>query len=149
MSRRRLGFTVAAFAVALLLTAALAARTFPLLQESQQGILQGVQEGAPPEEPQVYEMGNPQIKPPKLIEQVNPIYPDEAKERGIQGRVVLSVVIDERGQVIRPKVLKSADPSLSVAAIEAVSQWRYESPVLDGQPVRVRWVITINFSLGR
>lgn len=149
MSRRRLRITVAALTVALLLTAALAARAFPLLQEPQQDPLQGVHEGSLPEEPPVYGMGNPQIRPPKLIEQVNPVYPEEAKEKGIQGRVVLSVTIDERGQVVRPKVLQSVDPTLSVAAIEAVSQWRFETPMLEGQPVRVRWVITINFSLDR
>jgi len=39
------------------------------------------------------------------------------------------------------------NPDLARAAVEAVSQWRYQSTLLNGEPVEVDTTITINFTL--
>ena len=53
-------------------------------------------------------------------------YPAEAKEKGIQGRVIVQFVVDEKGKVTSPKIVRSVDPSLDAEAlrlIENMPQW--------------------------
>ena len=96
-----------------------------------------------PDEHGVYPMGS--IPPPKMLKQVTPDYPPEAKEKGIGGKVVLQVVINERGEPTQAKVLKSDNEIFNAAALAAVSQWRFEPPMFDGLPVKVDWIISIKF----
>jgi TonB family protein len=86
------------------------------------------------------------IKPPASVAKVNPIYPEYAQAAGIQGAVILEVVIGEDGSVVEAWVLQSV-PELDQAAIDAVTQWRYEPTLMNGEPVEVELVVTINFTL--
>src|ERR1051326_539887 len=61
----------------------------------------------------------------RLIHQVKPEYPPEARAKGIQGPVVLDVQVQGDGRVGPVKVV-SADPVLSEAAVRAVKQWVYQ-----------------------
>jgi TonB family protein len=85
---------------------------------------------------------------PKKIHHVTPTYPEEAKEEGVQGVVVLDTVIGEDGSVRETRVLKGEDARLVGAAQDAVGQWRYE-PVRDaeGRPIRVLFTVTVRFML--
>lgn len=62
--------------------------------------------------------------PPQLVHRVNPLYPPEAKAKGIEGDVVLQIRIEPAGEVSRVRVEKG-DPQLGDAAVVAVRQWRY------------------------
>ena len=86
------------------------------------------------------------IKPPKLIKQVNPVYPEIAKQSGVEGLVILEAKADEQGNVVDTRVLRSI-PLLDQAAIDAVRQWVYEPLVLDGKPRPVLFTVTIRFKL--
>jgi len=86
------------------------------------------------------------VKAPRKIVDARPVYPEHAKEAGIQSIVRLDIVIGEDGSVVDATVLQSI-PELDQAAIDAVLQWRYEPTLLNGQPVEVAMVVTINFSL--
>jgi protein TonB len=86
------------------------------------------------------------VREPKRIAGSPPEYPVFAKNARVQGAVILEAVINERGEVGRIKVLKSA-PLLDAAAIAAVQQWRYTPTLLNGVPVSVLMTITINFTL--
>lgn len=97
---------------------------------------------------------------PKLLEKVNPVYPAEAKEKRIQGPVVLEALINEKGEVVdvkaesdkamleKEKVTEPFDPLLTKAAIDAVKQWKYE-PYKDasGKVQPVRFSVVIRFKL--
>jgi protein TonB len=74
------------------------------------------------------------------------VYPEDAKAAGIQGVVILEIVIGEDGSVIEANVLRSI-PELDQAAIDAVTQWQYEPTLLNGAPVEVELTVTINFTL--
>jgi TonB family protein len=88
------------------------------------------------------------VQATKLVYRVAPIYPQHAQEAGIQGAVVLQGVIGTDGSLLSLEtVSKSADPELVQAARDAVSQWRYQPTLLNGQPVEVVTTITVNFSL--
>ena len=87
------------------------------------------------------------IKPPKIIKQVNPVYPEEARNKGIQGVVILEAKIDEYGRVMDAMILRSI-PELDQAAIDAVRQWVYEPLLIDGKPTKVLFTVTVRFQLG-
>lgn len=87
------------------------------------------------------------VKEPKVLNKVAPVYPSALKEKGVQGRVVLEVVINEEGKPWMLRVLKSDDEGFNQAALDAVKQWRWEPPMLHGKPVSLRWTLTINFKL--
>jgi protein TonB len=89
--------------------------------------------------------GNAQ--PPRLLNRVNPVYPREVQRERIQGVVRLQVVIEADGSVGDAKVVRSLDPRLDAAAMEAVKQWRYEAATVDGTPVRTIATIMVSFTL--
>jgi protein TonB len=86
------------------------------------------------------------VKPPKLIKQVEPIYPEEARKAGIEGMVTLEATTDKYGRVQRVKVLNSI-PELDQAALDAVKQWIYEPMIIDGKPWGVTFTVTCKFRL--
>ncbi len=89
------------------------------------------------------------IKPPKLIKQVPPVYPEEAKEAKVEGIVILEARTDIYGRVKEVKVLEGKDPILKEAAKEAVMQWVYEPMVVDGKPREVVFTTTVTFELDK
>jgi protein TonB len=81
-----------------------------------------------------------------LIRRVSPKYPDEAREAGIQGVVVLQIVIDTKGHVSTVKVV-SGDPLLTPAAVDAAKHWVYQPFFLDGEPIEVETQLQLSFKL--
>jgi TonB family protein len=86
------------------------------------------------------------ITPPKLIKQVDPIYPEEAQKKQIEGIVILSARTDEQGNVVGVKVLRSI-PELDQAAIDALKQWKYEPKIIDDKPRALIFTVTVRFQL--
>jgi len=86
------------------------------------------------------------IEHAKLTKRVAPKYPEEARQKAIQGTVVLNVLLRKDGSVLVQSVA-AGDPLLSPAAIEAVRQWHYEPFLLNGRPVEVETRISVVFSL--
>jgi len=77
---------------------------------------------------------------PQPVQQVPPKFPSRAKDRGIEGQVVLSLLINETGAIERMKVLESKPPGVfEESAKEAVRQWRFTPATYQGKPVKV-WV---------
>jgi len=86
---------------------------------------------------------------PGVLKQVPPRYPRAARSDGVEGLVLVRVIIGVDGR-IEPgsmQVIRSV-AALDEAALAAVSQWRF-SPALghQGRPVRVIVEIPIQFSL--
>ena len=107
------------------------------------GVVGGLPEAPPP--PQAVRVGG-QIKEPKKLKNVNPVYPDIAKQARVQGVVTLECTISPQGRVTDVKVLRGI-PLLDAAAIEAVKQWVYSPTLLNGVPVPVIMTVTVNFRL--
>src|SRR5262245_7369738 len=108
------------------------------------GVIGGEKEAPPPSEP-VRVGGN--IKEPKKLRNVPPVYPDVAKQARVQGVVVLEATIDTSGRVDNVRVLRGI-PLLNEAALEAVKKWVYSPTMLNGTPVPVVMTVTVNFTLG-
>jgi TonB family protein len=86
------------------------------------------------------------IKPPKLIKKVEPVYPEAAKKAKIQGTVILELTTDIYGRVKNVRVLRSI-PELDQAAIDAAKQWIYEPALIDGKPKGIIFTATVAFHL--
>jgi TonB family protein len=88
-----------------------------------------------------------EVRQPKLLKKIEPVYPEAALKKGIQGIVILEAKIDEQGKVIDVLVLRSV-PGLDQAAIDAVKQWVYEPMIIKGKPQKAIFTTTVNFRLG-
>jgi protein TonB len=107
------------------------------------GVVGGLPDAPPP--PQAVRVGG-QIKEPKKLKNVNPVYPDIAKQARVQGVVILECTISPQGKVTDVKILRGI-PLLDAAAVEAVKQWVYSPTLLNGVPVPVIMTVTVNFRL--
>jgi len=83
-----------------------------------------------------------------LLYRVEPDYPEEAREKQIEGPVVLQLHINRDGAVEEVKPV-SGDALLAQAAGEAVKQWRFKPRAIHGRFVEMETTITINFRLQR
>ena len=81
-----------------------------------------------------------------VISKQVPKYPADAKRAGIQGKVVLGAVINEKGEVERLKVV-SGPKQLRQSALDAVQQWKYKPYLVNGKPVAVRTTINVTYTL--
>lgn len=99
-----------------------------------------------PRPPVIHKARVSQMMAGNLIHKVQPEYPPAARVAGIQGPVVLRAIISKDGSIANLRVLRG-HPMLVKAAIDAVSQWRYRSYNLNGEPVEVETEVTVNFVL--
>lgn len=105
------------------------------------GVVGGLPDAPPP--PEAVRVGG-NIKEPTKIKNVNPTYPDIARQARVQGIVILECTISPQGRVTDVKVLRGI-PLLDQAAIDAVRQWVYTPTLLNGVPVPVIMTVTVNF----
>jgi len=74
-------------------------------------------------------------------------YPVDAQENGMQGRVVVSFVVERDGSITNVQAVRSVYPSLdseAVRVVEAMPRWK--SGKLNGLPVRVKYNVPVTFS---
>jgi bla regulator protein blaR1 len=135
MSTRRIVVSLAAAAVALAASAAVAAWSFPLrpLAPADEPPIGDAAKGAPKRGPER-----------KIVSKVNPAYPPEAKKDKVEGIVVLEVTVEKSGEVSKVSVAKGPE-ALREAAATAVRQWRYEPS--DVGPILM--TITVRFMLDK
>lgn len=77
--------------------------------------------------------------PPRPKARVEPRYPDIAKQAGIEGTVILQLLVDTSGKVLNVKVLRSLHPELDKAARDAAYQTTFYPAKQRDKPVKV-WV---------
>jgi len=82
---------------------------------------------------------------PVLVVKVQPEFPEEAKEKGIYGEIVVEGTTNKKGEVVKVKVLKGAHELLNEAVIAAVKQWKYELPEYKGKTYAITFVVTVRF----
>ncbi|HSN55475.1 MAG TPA: TonB family protein [Candidatus Sulfomarinibacteraceae bacterium] len=87
------------------------------------------------------------VAPPELLFEVEPRYPEAARRAGIQGVVILDLVIDTAGAVESVTVLRGLPLGLTQSAVDAVSEWRFAPSTLHRQPIRIRYTLTVRFTL--
>lgn len=89
---------------------------------------------------------SPEMANALLLGRVEPDYPASARDRHLQGAVVLRVLVGQDGRV-RELTPVSGDPELTSSAVSAVRQWRFRPYAPDGSPVAFTTQFTIDFAL--
>jgi TonB family protein len=87
------------------------------------------------------------VSPPAVTHRIEPRYTGTAQRLGIEGAVVLSLLIDTEGRVADLTVLRGLPFGLTQNAVEAVREWRFEPCTFNDRPVRVRYTLTVVFRL--
>ena len=102
---------------------------------------------------------------PKIPEEVYPKYPGGTEkmfefiadnlrwpddDACIQGRVVVSFIVEKDGSLTDVKVVKSLDPAFDKEAVRVVkSMPKWEPGMWNGKPARVKYCIPIRFRLAQ
>ncbi|MDB9182938.1 TonB family protein [Parabacteroides distasonis] len=75
-------------------------------------------------------------------------YPTDAQEAEVQGRVICSFVVDKKGNIVEPKIIRGIDPSLDAEALRVIGMMpRWTPGRQDGKAVRVLYTVPITFRL--
>jgi TonB family protein len=83
--------------------------------------------------------------PWRLISELDPVYTEEARRAGIEGTVEVLLTIDEQGVPRNVHTDGSYAMGLAESAQDAVSQWRFEPAMINGQPVAEEAVVRVKF----
>ncbi len=86
--------------------------------------------------------------PPRIIRAIPPVYPYEAKEQQLNGRVVLRFIVDTEGWACEPEVI-SAEPEgiFDQAALDAVAEYQFTPATKDGKPVNCIVMMPVVFKM--
>jgi TonB family protein len=94
----------------------------------------------------VYKVGG-DVTAPRILSKVEPEYTPEAKDAKIEGAVKLQAEVTPAGIAENIRVITSLDAGLDANAVTAVSNWRFQPGIRNGEPVTVAVTIEVNFHL--
>lgn len=78
----------------------------------------------------------------------NLIYPEKASDKGIQGKVLVSFIVDKSGKVRDVELKRGVDPLLDTEALRVIRLFPHWVPGMqDGKAVNVSYVLPLNFKL--
>jgi len=86
---------------------------------------------------------------PSFLHREMPIYPAFARKLGKEGKVVLRLTIDERGNLLNVEVLETAEFGFTEAAVDAVKKSTFLPANKNGKPVASRALLPVRFILRR
>jgi TonB family protein len=87
------------------------------------------------------------ITPPQLLREVRPDYTEDARRQGIEGDVVLEIVVRADGTVGDVRIIKGLGGGLERRAVDAVRQWRFSPARRLGAAVDVMVEVAVEFKL--
>jgi TonB family protein len=115
-------------------------------------------EDVPPPPPNRPQSSPPSLNQPQSIQQVvnkvlegnaitrvEPVYPPTARMMKAFGTVEVQITISEAGRVIDAKAI-SGHQALRPAAVEAAYKWVFKPTTVNGAPIKVQGILTIDFS---
>jgi TonB family protein len=85
------------------------------------------------------------IRTPKKLRHVSPIYPSHLQAAGTGGDVVLTARVGTNGLVEDIKVLSTAHADLTMAATQAIQKWEFDPTLLNGVEIPVNITVTVRF----
>ncbi len=81
--------------------------------------------------------------PPKPVKQSPPNIPPEL--HGLKASVQIGFIIDEKGRVVKPRIVQSSNDSFNDLALRCVRNWEFEPGKKGGEAVKVRVVVPLRF----
>ncbi|NPA80262.1 MAG: energy transducer TonB [Thermotogae bacterium] len=88
-------------------------------------------------------------EPPEPVVNVQPEYPDIARQAGLEGKVLVEAVIDENGNVVDARIKYSSNEIFNEAALAAMRKMKFKPAKQKGIPVKVRIIQPFIFKLRR
>ena len=88
------------------------------------------------------------VTAPRPLNRPDPEYSEEARRAGLQGKCILSVVVNSEGKTEDIQVSQSLGMGLDEKAVGAIRQWTFEPARKNGKPVAVRIQVTTTFRTG-
>lgn len=82
---------------------------------------------------------------PQPILQQSPVFPPELKKEYQEADVEMGFIINTKGEVLAPYVIKSVNTRFEEAAVRAILKWKFRPGYRGGRPVNTRTQITIKF----
>jgi TonB family protein len=79
------------------------------------------------------------LMPPRIIKRVDPNYSEAARKAGLEGNVILKLVVDKDGSPRNICIERSLRDDLDQNSARAVAQWRFDPATKDGEPVAT-WI---------
>lgn len=118
----------------------------PVIQQNEGKAQSQGQVPSPDYQGSVYQIGNG-VTPPRLISKKEAEYTPQATQAKIQGSVLLSIIIDEKGIPRNVQVIRPLGLGLDEKAVEAVQQWRFWPGTKGGKPVVTQANVEVNFHM--
>jgi TonB family protein len=88
------------------------------------------------------------IRVPRKLVDVHPVYPMSMRQAGLEGVVPIDAVIGQDGSVSSVRVVSAqVHPDFAIAAVDAVRQWKFSPTLLNGAPVEVVMTVSVAFKL--
>jgi TonB family protein len=82
-----------------------------------------------------------------VLREVKPVYTEDGRRRGVEGEVVLEVVVRSDGTVGTVRILQGLGSGLDHRATDAIRQWRFSPARRYGTPVDVLVEVAVEFRL--
>jgi len=89
------------------------------------------------------------VERPSKTYSPQPKFKPRNRFKSFRGGVVARGILDEEGRLRELEEIESSDPGLEYAAIETFCTWRYQPATLDGEPVAVRHMLSLNYRTQR
>lgn len=123
-------------------------KSFPKVPEDLPPSAVSTAQEAPPEDPQSSRFGKLVVDPAQLdsrvINRVEPRYPQTARIAHVQGSVFIHVLIDKDGHVAKLNAV-SGQPILVQSALDAVKQWTYKPYEVGGEVIEIESTVKVEF----
>jgi periplasmic protein TonB len=87
------------------------------------------------------------VSPPSLLREVKPAYTDDARRQGVEGSVLLEVVVRADGTVGAVRIMRRLGAGLDERAVDAVRQWLFSPAERFGTPVDVLVEVAVEFRI--
>jgi TonB family protein len=83
--------------------------------------------------------------PPRILESTPAPYPESARARGVEGTVVLMVLVRRDGSVGAASVSRGLEDSLDESALRTVKEWKFLPAIRNGKTVEVVLEVEVDF----
>jgi len=96
---------------------------------------------------EIYHAKKDDVLPPRATYTPEPEFSEQARRAKFQGVVILKIVINKAGNVVRVRLERALGMGLDQNAMEGVERWRFSPATRNGQPVAVQMNIEVSFNL--
>ena len=93
-------------------------------------------------------VGESSLRKQKATKKVKPLYPEASLKKNVAGRVVVGILVDERGKVTEAKVKEAPDELTGQAVVDAAKQWEFQAPPkIQGRQICLESTLSFKFDI--